>query len=429
MNSNDVSPQRDEAMQQSVNEMASCAKSASSWLAVADSKTKNAALTAMADALTRSAPAILTANCRDISAAESAGITGAFLKRLVVTEGKLGSMAKGLVDVAGLPDPVGRVMESFTRPNGLNIRKISVPFGIVGIIYESRPDVTSDAAALCFKSGNAVILRGGSESRETNLSIVAALRQGLRASGAPEDCVQYVQDPSRAAVTDMLKARGLIDLLIPRGGAGLIKTVVEDASVPVIETGTGNCHIYVHREADLGLAESVIVNAKCSYPAVCNAVETVLVDRNVAPVLLPGLIGALRARGVEVRGCDEARALVLDVAAATESDWQTEYLDLVLAVRVVDGFDQAISHIGRYGTKHSEAIITRDPVVAARFQQVTDAACVYVNASTRFTDGSQFGFGAEIGISTQKLHARGPMGLRELNTYKYVVDGAGQIRV
>jgi len=428
MNGNHIS-QRAESVRQSINEMASCAKSAASWLAVVDSEAKNVSLEAMADALMESAPLILTANRRDVAAAESASIAGAFLKRLTVTEDKLASMAKGLVDVAGLPDPVGRVMESFIRPDGLRIRKISVPFGVVGIIYESRPDVTSDAAGLCFKSGNAVILRGGSESRETNLSIVAALRQGLRASGSPEDCVQYVRDPSRTAVTDMLKARGLIDLLIPRGGAGLIKAVVENASVPVIETGTGNCHIYVHREADLSVAESVIVNAKCSYPAVCNAVETVLVDKSVAPALLPGLIWALRARGVEVRGCGETRALVSDAAEATEADWETEYLDLVLAVRVVDGFDQAVSHIGRYGTKHSEAIITRDPVVAAKFQQVIDAACVYVNASTRFTDGSQFGFGAEIGISTQKLHARGPMGLRELNTYKYVVDGTGQIRV
>lgn len=403
------------------------AREAAAWLAAAPTELKNRALTAMADELSGSASAIFEANLRDLSRAQDAGLPGAFVKRLTVSETKLASMVSGLRNVACLADPVGQVMESWTRPNGLLIRKVSVPFGVVGIIYESRPDVTSDAAALCFKSGNAAVLRGGSESRETNLAIVAALQQGLVNAGAPAACIQYVVDPDRSALNRMLKMRGKIDLLIPRGGESLIKAVVENASVPVIETGTGNCHIYVHEGADLDMAVAVILNAKCSYPAVCNAVETVLVDARVAERILPLLAESLQSHGVEIRGCERTHAIIPSVTLAEESDWETEYLDLTLAVKIVDGFDQAVRHIGRYGTKHSEAIITRNEETAARFQRVVDAACVYVNASTRFTDGGQFGFGAEIGISTQKLHARGPMGLRELNTYKYVIDGAGQV--
>lgn len=417
-----------EAPRSSIDELAARARAASSWLATADTDAKNRALLSMAVEMIRMSPEIMDANRRDVASAQAAGLAGPLLKRLLVSDGKLESMAKGVRDVAALPDPVGSVIEAWTRPNGLAIRKVSVPFGVVGIIYESRPDVTSDAAALCFKSGNAALLRGGGESLETNVAIVSALREGLRKAGAPVDCVQYVVDPDRSNVARMLRMRGQIDLLIPQGGAGLIRTVVESASVPVIETGTGNCHIYVHEQADLAMAIAVIVNAKCSNPAVCNAVETVLVDRKVAPQFLPALAEALSARGVEVRGCEQARAIVPGIKPATEVDWETEYLDLILAVRVVDGFDRAVQHISRYGTKHSEAIITRDLETASRFQQIVDAACVYVNASTRFTDGSQFGLGAEIGISTQKLHARGPMGLRELNTYKYIVDGAGQVR-
>lgn len=408
--------------------LAVCAKEAASWLAAADTSTKNLALTAMAGELARSACAIAKANRKDVARAESAGLPASFVKRLTTSDDKLASMVTGLKDVASLPDPVGRVIESWTRPNGLVVRKVSVPFGVVGIIYESRPDVTSDAAALCFKSGNAVMLRGGSESRETNLAIVSALREGLKKTGAPPDCIQYVVDPDRSAVTRMLRMRGAIDLLIPRGGTNLIKAVVENASVPVIETGTGNCHIYVHKEADLDVAVAVIVNAKCSNPAVCNAVETVLVDRIVAAELLPVLAEALQGRGVEISGCEHTRAIVPSVRPAAEVDWETEYLDLTLAIKVVDGYEEAVRHISRYGTKHSEAIITEDKETASKFQRMVDAACVYVNASTRFTDGSQFGFGAEIGISTQKLHARGPMGLSELNTYRYIVDGAGQVR-
>jgi len=401
---------------------------AAAWLATASTALKDQALRAMADELFRSAPAVAEANRKDLSRAKDAGFPGAFVKRLTVSESKLASMVSGLRDVASLADPVGQVLESWTRPNGLLIRKVSVPFGVVGIIYESRPDVTSDAASLCFKSGNAAVLRGGSESRETNLAIVSALQQGLLNAGAPAACIQYIVDPDRSAFNRMLKMRGKIDLLIPRGGESLIKAVVENASVPVIETGTGNCHIYVHEDADLDMAAAVILNAKCSYPAVCNAVETVLVDASVADPLLSSLVHSLQSRGVEIRGCERTRAIVPTVTPAEESDWETEYLDLILAIKVVDGFEEAVRHIGRYGTKHSEAIITRNEEVAARFQQVVDAACVYVNASTRFTDGGQFGFGAEIGISTQKLHARGPMGLRELNTYKYLIDGAGQVR-
>jgi len=340
----------------------------------------------------------------------------------------LESMANGIRKVAALPDPVGKVLESWERPNGLKIQKVSVPFGVIGIIYESRPDVTADATALCLKPGNAVILRGGTESIESNLAIVGALGAALAKAGAPVDCVQYLVDPDRSAVKEMLHLSGYIDLLIPRGGANLIKTVVQDSTVPVIETGTGNCHVYVHEKADLSMALDIAINAKCSNPAVCNAMETLLVDRAVARDFLPGLVSSLKERGVEVRGCSETRAIVPDVQPATEDDWATEYLDLTLAVKVVGGLDEALDHISKYGTMHSEAIVTTDEAAAARFRSSVDAACVYVNASTRFTDGFEFGFGAEIGISTQKLHARGPMGLRELNTYKYVVTGNGQIR-
>ncbi len=415
-------------MVSSIDKVVERAKEAAAWLAAAPTATKNEALTAMADEMARAASTIVEANRADLSRAQSAGFPGAFVKRLTVSESKMSSMVAGLRDVVSLDDPVGNVLESWIRPDGLLIRKVSVPFGVVGIIYESRPEVTSDAAALCFKSGNAAVLRGGSESRETNLAIVSALQQGLRNAGAPAGCIQYVVDPDRSVVNRMLKMRGKIDLLIPRGGESLIQAVVQNASVPVIETGTGNCHIYVHEDADLDMAAAVIVNAKCSYPAVCNAVETILVDSSVADRILPSLAESLRGRGVELRGCERTRAIVPGIIPATEPDWETEYLDLILAIKVVDGFEQAVRHIGRYGTKHSEAIITRNAEVAAKFQQAVDAACVYVNSSTRFTDGGQFGFGAEIGISTQKLHARGPMGLRELTTYKYLIDGEGQIR-
>ena len=412
----------------SVKGMAIRARSASKYLAGAGQEAKNRVLELMAESLLERANDVLEANGRDVEKATLAGLPSAMLKRLTVTQAKLESMANGIRKVAALPDPVGKVLESWERPNGLKIQKVSVPFGVIGIIYESRPDVTADATALCLKSGNAVILRGGTESIESNLAIVGALGAALAKAGAPVDCVQYLVDPDRSAVKEMLHLSDYIDLLIPRGGANLIKTVVQDSTVPVIETGTGNCHVYVHEKADLSMALDIAINAKCSNPAVCNAMETLLVDRAVARDFLPGLVSSLKERGVEVRGCSETRAIVPDVQPATEDDWATEYLDLTLAVKVVGGLDEALDHISKYGTMHSEAIVTTDEAAAARFRSSVDAACVYVNASTRFTDGFEFGFGAEIGISTQKLHARGPMGLRELNTYKYVVTGNGQIR-
>lgn len=412
----------------SVKGMAIRARSASKYLAGAGQEAKNRVLELMAESLLERANDVLEANGRDVEKATLAGLPSAMLKRLTVTQAKLESMANGIRKVAALPDPVGNVLESWERPNGLKIQKVSVPFGVIGIIYESRPDVTADATALCLKSGNAVILRGGTESIESNLAIVGALGAALAKAGAPVDCVQYLVDPDRSAVKEMLHLSDYIDLLIPRGGANLIKTVVQDSTVPVIETGTGNCHVYVHEKADLSMALDIAINAKCSNPAVCNAMETLLVDRAVARDFLPGLVSSLKERGVEVRGCSETRAIVPDVQPATEDDWATEYLDLTLAVKVVGGLDEALDHISKYGTMHSEAIVTTDEAAAARFRSSVDAACVYVNASTRFTDGFEFGFGAEIGISTQKLHARGPMGLRELNTYKYVVTGNGQIR-
>lgn len=413
---------------QSVKDLAIRARRASRYLAQADTDSKNRTLEMMAKALRERADDILEANRRDMEKAVASGLPAPMLKRLTVTLAKLESMSSGLLKVAALPDPVGRTLETRERPNGLTIQKVSVPFGVIGIIYESRPEVTSDAAALCFKSGNAVILRGGTESSHSNLAIAAALGAALNEAGAPMDCVQYLVDPDRSGVKEILGLHGYIDLLIPRGGANLIRTVVMNSTVPVIETGTGNCHVYVHEKADLSIAKSIVVNAKCSNPAVCNAAETLLVDRAVAREFLPGVVSALYEKGVEIRGCEEARSIVPSIAEATEADWETEYLDLILAIKVVDGLEEAIDHITEYGTMHSEAIITRDEAAARRFKECVDAACVYVNASTRFTDGFEFGFGAEIGISTQKLHARGPMGLSELTTYKYVVTGNGQIR-
>jgi len=345
-----------------------------------------------------------------------------------LNEKKISSMAEGIASIALLPDPVGLVLESWIRSDGLLIRKVSVPFGVVGVIYESRPDVTSDAAALCFKSGNAVILRGGGECAASNAAIVSALREGLKEAGVPDGCIQYADDPDRTVVSRMLGARGEIDLLIPRGGAGLIRRVVLDAKVPFIETGTGNCHIYVHRDADFAQALDIVVNAKCQNPAVCNAAETVLVDSAIAAAFLPALAKRLVASRVLIKGCPKTREIVPGIVPAAEEDWETEFLDLVLAIKVVSGFEEAVAHISKYGTRHSESIVTQNREVGDAFQRTIDASCVYVNASTRLTDGSEFGFGAEPGISTQKLHARGPMGLRELTTYKYVIDGSGHLR-
>lgn len=391
---------------------------------------KNAALEAMASSLEEQTGAVLEANERDITRARAAGMIDSMIDRLRLTKERVAGMAAGIRSIRALTDPVGEVMEGRRLENGLEVRKVRVPMGVIGIIYEARPNVTSDAAALCLKAGSAVILRGGKEAIESNRAVAQALRAGLEAAGLQPDTVQLVEDTSRETAAAMMKMNGYIDLLIPRGGAGLIRSVVENATVPVIQTGVGNCHIYVDESADADMAQAIVVNAKASRPSVCNAVETLLIHSGAAPALLPPLAAALREKGVRLRCCGRAAALLpgVPVEPAEEADWATEYLDYILAVRVVDSLEEAMDHIARYGTGHSECIVTENYEHAQRFTREVDAAAVYVNASTRFTDGGEFGMGAEIGISTQKLHARGPMGLRELTTVKYIVNGSGQIR-
>ncbi len=391
---------------------------------------KNAALEAMASSLEEQTGAVLEANERDITRARAAGMIDSMIDRLRLTKERVAGMAAGIRSIRALTDPVGEVMEGRRLENGLEVRKVRVPMGVIGIIYEARPNVTSDAAALCLKAGSAVILRGGKEAIESNRAVAQALRAGLEAAGLQPDTVQLVEDTSRETAAAMMKMNGYIDLLIPRGGAGLIRSVVENATVPVIQTGVGNCHIYVDESADADMAQAIVVNAKASRPSVCNAAETLLIHSGAAPALLPPLAAALREKGVRLRCCGRAAALLPGVTAepAEEADWATEYLDYILAVRVVDSLEEAMDHIARYGTGHSECIVTENYEHAQRFTREVDAAAVYVNASTRFTDGGEFGMGAEIGISTQKLHARGPMGLRELTTVKYIVNGSGQIR-
>jgi glutamate-5-semialdehyde dehydrogenase len=337
-------------------------------------------------------------------------------------------MARGLREVSALADPIGTIISTWTRPNGLIISQVRVPLGVVGVIYESRPDVTSDAAAICIKSGNAVILRGGSDALNSNVAIGDVLRDALAGTNVPVDAIQVVNSPERKVAEELMRMRQYIDVLIPRGGADLIKTVVETSRIPVIETGTGNCHVYVEEDADLDKATPIVINAKCQRPGTCNATEKLLVHSKIADHYLPVVIAALRKEGVEVRGDEETRKIVPDVKAATEQDWYTEYLDLIIGVKVVKNLDEAIAHINKYGTKHSDAILTTDFDKAMQFIREVDSAAVYWNASTRFTDGNQFGLGAEIGISTQKLHARGPMSAQHLTTTKYVILGSGQIR-
>ena len=391
---------------------------------------KNAALEAMASSLEEQTGAVLEANERDITRARAAGMIDSMIDRLRLTKERVAGMAAGIRSIRALTDPVGEVMEGRRLENGLEVRKVRVPMGVIGIIYEARPNVTSDAAALCLKAGSAVILRGGKEAIESNRAVAQALRAGLEAAGLQPDTVQLVEDTSRETAAAMMKMNGYIDLLIPRGGAGLIRSVVENATVPVIQTGVGNCHIYVDESADADMAQAIVVNAKASRPSVCNAAETLLIHSGAAPALLPPLAAALREKGVRLRCCGRAAALLpgVPVEPAEAADWATEYLDYILAVRVVDSLEEAMDHIARYGTGHSECIVTENYEHAQRFTREVDAAAVYVNASTRFTDGGEFGMGAEIGISTQKLHARGPMGLRELTTVKYIVNGSGQIR-
>jgi gamma-glutamyl phosphate reductase len=415
-------------MEQAVRAQAEAAKEASYALAVLRSDVRDGALHAMAAALTEHAAEILQENAADVADAEAAEVRASYIDRLRLTPERIHAMAEGLQLTAALPDPLGREDYAVRRPNGLEIHRVRVPLGVVGMIYEARPNVTTDAIGLCLKSGNAVLLRGGSDALRSNAVIADVLSRAAYAAGIPAGAIQMLAMKERSAVDVMTHLTGLLDVLIPRGGAGLIRHIVESSSVPVIETGSGICHIYVDRSADLTMACRIVRNAKVSRPSVCNAAETVLVHRDIAAAFLTQMAEQLRVDGVELRGCAETCAILSDVAAATEEDWATEYGDLILSVRVVADMDAALRHINRYGTGHSEAIVTNDIRTAHAFQQRADASTVYVNASTRFTDGFEFGFGAEIGISTQKLHARGPMGLETLTSTKYLVYGEGQVR-
>ena len=404
------------------------AKEASYELGVASPGQKNEALTFMAEELVKAKDEIIKANEIDRQNAIKKGITDALLDRLSLDDSRIEAMAQGLLDIVKLQDPVGEVTNMWQMPNGLQIGQKRVPIGVLGIIYESRPNVTSDAAGLCLKSGNAVILRGASDAINSNKAVAKALVAGIKRSGLPQDCVQLLEDTSRETAREMMRLNNYIDVLIPRGGAGLIKSVVQNATVPVIETGTGNCHIFVDETADLEMAKAIVLNAKVQRPGVCNAAEKLLVHESIANEFLPTIVKALRENGVEVRGCDKAQAIVDDIKVIEEPEWHQEYLDLIIAVKVVKDVDEAIKHINKYNTGHSESIVTESYKNSQKFLQRVDAAAVYVNASTRFTDGGEFGFGGEIGISTQKLHARGPMGLKELTTSKYIIFGDGQIR-
>ena len=409
-------------------EMGARAKDVSRILGKLGQTEKNAGLFAAAGELEAAASSILEANGQDVDAAVKRGMHAGLVDRLRLDGGRIKAMADGLRDVAALEDPVGEVESMKKRPNGLLIGRKRVPLGVIGIIYEARPNVTADAFGLCFKSGNAVILRGGSDAIRSNEAIVAAIRRGLLAAGLPEDAVQLVADTSRESARELMRLNGYLDVLIPRGSAGLIRTVVENSTVPVIETGTGNCHVYVDATADFQMALDIIYNAKTQRIGVCNACESLLVHQSIAEEFLALLKERLDEKQVEIRADEASCRLVPGFVPAAEEDWGREYLDYILSLKQVGSLDEAIAHINRYGTGHSEAIVTRDYGNAQRFLEEVDAAAVYVNASTRFTDGAQFGFGAEIGISTQKLHARGPMGLRELTTIKYIIYGDGQVR-
>ncbi len=408
--------------------MGAKAKEASRFLMTAGSK-KDDALLAIAKALREHSEEIIKANSVDIKNGEEAGLTVSLLDRLRLDEARIEGMAVGVEQVAALPDPVGRVLDGRTLKNGLKIQKVSVPMGVIGIIYEARPNVTSDAAALCLKAGNAVILRGGKEAINSNTAIMAVMREAVKNVGFPEDCVALVTDTTRQSATELMQLSDYLDVLIPRGGAGLIKSVVNNSKVPVIETGVGNCHVYVDDSADIKMAADIVFNAKTSRPSVCNAIETVLVHADIADKALPAIKAELDKMNVEIRGCERTKQILGDsIIPATEDDYAREFLDYILAIKVVDSIDDAIAHIAKYSSGHSESIVTSDYRNADKFTSCVDSAAVYVNASTRFTDGGEFGLGAEIGISTQKLHARGPMGLNELTSNKYVIHGDGQIR-
>lgn len=409
-------------------QMGQRAKEAERFLRTASTACKDKGLAEIADALMENCDAILEANTRDIANGEQAGMSAALLDRLRLSQARIAGMAQGVRDIIALADPVGRVLAGGNRPNGLQIVKVAVPLGVVAVIFEARPNVTADAAALCLKSGNAVILRGGKEAIHSNRAIAGIMRRALEKAELPQDCIQLVEDTSRDSANELMRLNDYVDVLIPRGGSGLIRAVVEHASVPVIETGVGNCHVYVDQAAEIGMAADIVFNAKTSRPSVCNACESLLVHRDIAEQALPAIKRRLDEKQVILRGDKAARAILPGIEAAQEADWGTEYLDYILSVKVVDSIDEAIAHIGRYGSGHSECIVTQSYAAGEQFLNEVDAAAVYVNASTRFTDGGEFGFGAEIGISTQKLHARGPLGLNELTSVKYKIYGTGQIR-
>lgn len=407
---------------------AQAAKQAAAKLAVTSTAVKNAALLAMAAALEAQQSEILAANERDMTAAAAKGMKSSMLDRLKLTAERISGMADGLRQVAGLADPVGNVIDGKTLPNGLHITKIRVPLGVIGIIYEARPNVTADAAGLCLKSGNAVILKGGSEAMESNKTVAVILAQAAEGAGIPAGSIQFIDTSDRQAVQDLIHMNGLVDVVIPRGGAGLIQAVVRNASVPVIETGAGVCHTYVDKDANVEMAMKIAFNAKVQRPSVCNAMETLLVHKDIADKFLPMMLMMYNSSAVEIRGDEAVQEYSGQVHPATEEDWSTEFGDLRLSVKIVDSIEEAMAHIAKYGTGHSECIVTDNYQAAQLFQYTVDAAAVYVNASTRFTDGNEFGFGAEIGISTQKLHARGPMALPELTSTKYLINGNGQVR-
>ena len=404
------------------------AKEASYDLSIASTTKKNNALEEMAKALINNKEEIINANNIDIKASQEKGTSEAMLDRLRLTEDRIGGMAEGLREIIALEDPVGEVIEMWKRPNGIEIGKKRVPMGVIGIIYEARPNVTSDAAALCLKTGNAVILKGGSDAINSNKAIVKVLSEAIKKANLPYESIQLIEDTSRETTNAMMRLNEYIDVLIPRGGASLIQAVVKNATVPVIETGVGNCHIYVDETCDFEMAKNIIVNAKTSRPGVCNATEKMLINEKIADEFLPIIVEALKERSVEIRGDEKVRAISSYAVEANEEDWGREYLDFIIGAKIVKDVNEAITHINKYGTGHSEAIVTDSYKNSQKFLNKVNAAAVYVNASTRFTDGGEFGFGAEIGISTQKLHARGPMGLKELTTIKYIIYGDGQIR-
>lgn len=404
------------------------AKQAEKSLAVADTQKKNEALGLMAENLLKDREKILAANAVDMALAEKNGLRKIMLDRLLLTKERIEGMAKGIEDIIALPDPVGNIISKIQRPNGMTVEKITVPLGVIAVIYEARPNVTSDAAALCLKSGNAVILKGGKEAVNSSSAITDSLRQALKEAGLDENCILLVTDASRESAAELMKMNEFVDVLIPRGGPGLIKACVENSSVPVIETGTGNCHIYVDKDADLEKAVKIVFNAKTSRPSVCNAAESLVIHRDIIKEALPLIKAELDKKNVELRGDEIARGVCGDIKKASEEDWGTEYLDYIMSVKCVSSLEEAVEHISKYSTGHSECIVTENEASAREFLKRIDSAAVYHNVSTRFTDGGEFGFGAEIGISTQKLHARGPLGLPQLTSFKYVIKGNGQIR-